>query len=240
MPDTAQQDDQEMDPMPEMPVFVAFMYDDDHEYSYFPGFLPNERLVGHSVCEISSDKVASILVSTPHNSVYPDYAIRILDVHEGDLIPISRAVYRVDSITPGRLGRESSAKVLCRRLDTLPEGVQVTEGAYPFPFCPITENIIHSGFFLRLHNIVLCGEFVPAKDDMKPAVNVIVSEPSRTSNGSGKPKFKSVRSTVRVGDLLKIGTHSHKVVNIIPLDKEKQVIGWFEINIEPEPVPQVP
>ncbi len=44
-----------------------------------------------------------------------------------------------------------------------------------------------------------------------------------------------VRQTVSVGDVVKFRKSRHRVVNIVPPDAKRQVVGWVELKIDPEP-----
>ena len=47
-------------------------------------------------------------------------------------------------------------------------------------------------------------------------------------------RMRVVPQTVRVGDFLKLGDQSHRIVKIVPPDTDSKVMGWFEFNLEPE------
>ena len=127
----------------------------------------------------------------------------------------------------------------CQLVETPPEGVVLTPGTYPYPFRPVTNeysDVVHC----KLYDTPFRGTLVPAQDDQPPAVDVVVFERTGRSSQLQGAERKEVHSTLKVGDLLIVSNRAglalkHRLVNIVPPDPEKRVIGWFEINIEPEP-----
>ena len=176
---------------------------------------------------IDGKKVACLRLCGVH------YSTGFIDVHESDILPIVLGVYQVEQMTTGRVVANSSGRVRCRLLSALPDGVKTTPNAYAFPFHSLKSKHVYA--HSTLHGVDFRGEFVPAKKGESISVHVRVQEPTDRKNEYGGPEIECVESELRVDDFLKIRNHSFKVVNIVPPDPESHVIGWFEINIEPEP-----
>lgn len=162
------------------------------------------------------------------------------NLHVGDVIPIVRGIYRIETLNPGVNEMFSTAEVVCRRIDTQLDGVNVTPGAYAFVFHPKSENEIVFNPYFEIHRISFTADFIPKKGDVNMAVKVDVLDPIATREVrivNGVSVKMAASYTLQVGDKMRLGKNYHRVVNIVPPGKEKQVIGWFEINIKPEPAP---
>ena len=200
------------------------------------GFVYNRLIQG-----VADDGVAFVGLCEEIRLHPAAYSAAIPGLREGDILPIVRGVYQITSVNSGTL---TSAQVRCKLLESPPAGVYVTPGTYPYPFRPVRNeysDIVHC----ELHDTPFRGTFVPAQDDQPSAVDVVVFERTGRSSQLQGAERKEVKSTLKVGDLLTVSnraavTVKHRLVHIVPPDPEKRVIGWFEINIEPESeAPQV-
>jgi hypothetical protein len=215
------------DALPQMPETVTFYAWNQQVLPLYqiPGFFQHQSFWCVIIREITSEKVATVKLHDPDDIMN---TIEIWDIREGDILPISRSLYRVESMKEGSYEAPSGAKVVCRRLDKPPEGISLTAETIPLPFSSRgrTTSV--------LHNIYLYRTFVPAKGDKPAAVEVIVDQPTQKRNKGGSIVTERVTYTLRAGDLLRIGPHVHKVIRIVSPDPQKHVIGWFEIGIQSE------
>ena len=220
------------DPPAPMPHTLTFHADG---LEYLPRFQPGgERCWGdcwwgQTVVPAPEKQVARLRINAgSYKVVHPQ-------VRRGDIIPVVRGIYRVESMTPGRRerGRENPASVTCRRVDNPPMGVALKEGGYTFPFNRpdgLKDPNTRSSFTGRGTNYTtFSAKYQRGEGNARDAVRMIVSTGLELRGGP------TLHQTVRVGDVIDFGRQRHRLVNIVPPDPKNHVAGWFEVRVEPEP-----
>lgn len=217
-----------------VPHIRIFHVDGSHDSPDIPDTVRGHAHIG-GCYGISREKPVGILWLSVNPATEREYSVTIANLLVGDVIPIGLGVYRVDSMTPGPYKADSTATIVCRFLDNPPEGATVTEGALSFPFNGWGKNE-DARINTHFHGRRFRAKFVASEGNQPDAVQVYVVEPTGRDE-QGILHGREFIYTVREGDLLKVGKYTHRVVNIVPPDPKTNVIGWFEVNLEPEPMP---
>jgi len=176
--------------------------------------------------------------ATEDSRVYPHakadaYQLRFPELQEGDIVPLFGAVYRVASMSPGAKGEStapgtaSGDTVSFQRLPSgelrVPEGATVTKDAYVFTF--------GKGGGGKLHGVSFQASYEKT-DGGKEKLTIDVS-PHQRQEGNRIVKDRGGPQTVQVGDVVQLGGVRHRVVNVVPPDPKKKIIGWFEVAQKP-------
>jgi hypothetical protein len=165
----------------------------------------------------------------------PDFMLRYPNLRAGQLLPmlgpLCGAVYRVESA-----GHPSAvARVGLRRLaeDELPPGVRVGKETYAIPM---------GGKGELYHYKLWVKEIAAATADAAPRAEIEAFKPVNLLPDAPQKREKF---SVCVGDQITLDGFRHKIVNIVPPDAERRVLGWVEIEpvgqaIEPDEEPKKP
>lgn len=182
-------------------------------YSKVRGAFPFGYRLGRLHFEDGATALLLEVVNGGFSTYYPE-------LREGHVVPMFGLMYRVRTITLGT-GRDNDTSIEIEWIDKrdLPSGVSIGKDSRIVPLhdgrqgrARIGQDDVH----LTRIDVLRPGE--------PPFASVTVTE----YDGGNKEK-----STLRPGELLKVGAKHYRVRNIVPADKERNIIGWLELAPQP-------
>ncbi len=188
-----------LEPMPEVVKFGAGSWDRfSPEITSIPSFSPSQYLLGVCRDVLSEDpkkQVAFCGLANEHRHNYKmfhndvPYVNWLGELHVGDIVPISRAVYRVESMRSGRFDSRgySRAMVTFRRLDEPLMGVKVTKGS-SFRFTA------HDGLDSTKHRILRAARHELHPDVSAPGRRQTAGRVRRRASGVREARYHHAHS----------------------------------------------